>query len=118
MGISAILTAAMKHISWEQAANIAMQYAPDLVRKLKERMRSGAGTEEGTRVTAEHLSERVRELEGVLMKQGEMIEQLTRGMETLEENGRTLQARLNVFMMIAAVSVVMFTAFAIFILVK
>ena len=102
MGISAILAAALRHISWGQVADIAMQYGPDFIRKLKERLQTSPGGD--GEATAELLSERIRELESALLKQEEMIERQNRNIELLEEIGRTLQARLNVCLAVSAVS--------------
>ncbi len=100
MGISVILAAAMKRVSWGQVANIAIQYGPDIIRKIRERMQTGTATE--ARVTPEQLGERIRELECALVRQEEVVELQNRRIEILEENCKTLQARLNI---VAVVSV-------------
>jgi uncharacterized protein HemX len=103
MGITAVLAAAVKHIPWGQVANVALEHGPDFIRKLKERLQ--AAGEAG--VTVGQLDERIRELESALIKQEEIIEQQNRNIELLEEIGKTLQARLNIFMTISAVSAVL-----------
>ena len=105
MGITAVLAAAVKHIPWGQVADVALQRGPDLIRKLKERLKRSAA--EGAAVTVEQLDERVRELESALLRQEEIIEQQNRNIELLEEIGKTLQARLTIFMTISAVSAVL-----------
>jgi predicted ribosome quality control (RQC) complex YloA/Tae2 family protein len=107
MGIPAILAAAMKQISWGQVANIALQYGPDFIRKLQERLQTRPAAESEAAVTVEQLTERIRELESALIKQEEMIELQNKNIELLEEIGKTLQARLNIFMAVSAVSAVL-----------
>ena len=103
MGITAVLAAAVRHIPWSQVANVALEHGPDFIRRLKERLH--AAGEAG--VTVEQLDERIRELESALIKQEEIIEQQNRNIQLLEEIGKTLQARLNIFMTIAVVSAVL-----------
>lgn len=104
MSLSAILTAAMKHIPWGQVADVALQHGPDFIRKLRERLQARPAAEGAAAVTVEQLSERIRELEGALISQEEIIEQQNRNILLLEETGKTLEARLKIFMTIAAVS--------------
>lgn len=118
MGIGTVLTAAMKHVSWDQVANIAMQYGPDIIRKLKERLQSSPGTAGEGVVAVEQLEERVEELERALLKQEEIIQQQNRSIVLLEENGRTLQARLNICMAMAAVSFVLSLVLSVLLMVK
>ena len=106
MGIATILAAATKQISWEQIANIAMKYGPDIIRKLKEQLLARPDGESGAGVTAEQLGGRIQELESALIKQEEIIEQQNKNIELLEEIGKTLQARLNIFMAISVLSLV------------
>lgn len=107
MGITTILTAATRHISWGQVANIALQYGPDIVRKIRERLQARPTGEGEAAVTVEQLSERIRELENALVKQEEIIEKQSRNIELLEEIGKTLQARLNIFMALSALAVLL-----------
>ncbi len=106
MGIAAILAAAMKQISWEQVADIAMRYGPELIRKLKGQLLASPDGEREASVTAEQLNGRIRELESALIRQEEIIEEQNRNIELLEEIGKTLQARLNIFMTLSALSLV------------
>lgn len=106
MGIATILAAAMKQISWEQIAGMAMKYGPDLIRKLKDQLLTSPAGEGDAAVTAEQLNGRIRELETALIKQEEIIEQQNRNIELLEEVGKTLQARLNIFMTLSALSLI------------
>ena len=105
MGITTILAAAMKQISWGQVADIAMRYVPDLIAKLKDQLQARPAGEGDAGLTVEQLSQRVRELESAVIKQEEIIEQQNRNIALLEEIGKTLQARLNLFMALSALSV-------------
>jgi len=105
MGIPAILAAAMNRIAWGEVANFALQHGPDIVRRIKRRLQARTGAD-GTQVTIGTLNERIRELETALVKQEELIEQQSRNIELLERIGKTLQARLNIFMAISALSAV------------
>ena len=118
MGIAAVLAAAVKYIPWGQIADIALQRGPDLIRKLKERLQARPAGEGEAAITVEQLDERIRELESALIKQEEIIEQQNRNIELLEEIGKTLQARLNIFMTISAVSAVLSIALLILLLRK
>jgi|GEM_PF-3024562 len=105
MGITAILATAMKQISWGQVADIAVKYGPDFIRKLKDRLQQlPAGEHEEAGMATAQLSERISELEGVLIKQEELIEQQNKSIALLEEIGKTLQARLNICMALAVLS--------------
>jgi hypothetical protein len=104
MGLSTIVAAALKRISWGQVADIAVQYGPDIVKKIRERIQGCPAKVPEGKVTVEQLHERVRVLETALVKQEELIELQNRNIELLEGVGRTLQARLNLFMTLTAVS--------------
>ena len=118
MGIPAVLATAMTQIPWGQVANLALQHGPDFVRKFKERLQARPAEEGAASVTVVQLVERIRELESALVKQEEIIEQQNRNIELLEGIGKTLQARLNSFMTISAVSVVLTIALFILMLRK
>ncbi|HEY6871650.1 MAG TPA: hypothetical protein VI298_02865 [Geobacteraceae bacterium] len=113
MGITAVLAAAVKHIPWGQVADVALEHGPDFVRKLRERLQARPAA-----VTIEQLEERIRELESALIKQEEIIERQNGNIELLEEIGKTLQARLNIFMTLSAVSAVLSLALLILLLRK
>jgi hypothetical protein len=100
MSIATILTVATKHISWGKVANIALEYGPGIVRKIRERLQACPAE----KATVEQLGERIRELESALIRQEEIIDRQNRNMELLEEIGKTLQARLNIFMALSAFS--------------
>ncbi len=118
MSFASVLAAAAKHIPWDQVANVAWQRGPDFIREIKERLRTGAAAGGAAAVTAEQLVERIQELESALVKQEEIIEQQKRSIELLEEIGKTLQARLNIFMTVSAVSALLSIALFILLLRK
>ncbi|HEY6837569.1 MAG TPA: hypothetical protein VI389_02380 [Geobacteraceae bacterium] len=107
MGISTVLTAAAKHIPWGQVADMALQHGPDFLRKLKERLQMTPVAEDAAAVPVDEPAERIRELEDALVKQEEIIEQQSRNIEILEEIGKTLQARVNIFMAVSALSLIL-----------
>jgi len=109
MGIPAILAAAVRQISWGEVANVALKYGPDIARKIKERLQAQQVAESEAAVTADHLTDRIRELESALVRQGEVIEQQGKTILLLEEIGKTLQARVNVFMGLTALSLAVST---------
>lgn len=114
MGIMTILTAATKHISWGKVVDIALEHGPDVVRKIRGRMQGGPAQ----KATVEQLGERIREMESALVKQEEIIERQNRNLEQLEEIGKTLQARLNIFMALSAFSAVLSLVLLVFLLRK
>ncbi len=118
MGISSVLAAAMKNIPWGQVADVALQRGPEFLRKLKERLQARPAEEGAAAVPVELLVERIQELESALVRQEEMIERQNRNIALLEEIGKTLQARLNIFMTISAGSAVLSIALLILLLRK
>ena len=118
MGITSILMAAIRKVSWNQVANLAMQYGPDLVRQFKERLHAHVTTEHDEEQLREPLIERIRELEIAIIKQGEILTRQYESIEILEENGRTLQARMQIFIAIATLSALLSLALIVTVLVK
>ena len=91
----------MRNISWVQVADAAIQYGPDIFRKMRDRLQNRPEPGETPEVLQD---ERISELERALVRQGEIIEEQNRTIASLEEAGKTLQARVNIFMAVAAVS--------------
>lgn len=102
MGISAIFTAAMKHISWGKVATAAMQYGPDLIRKLKEQVQS-RHNDEDQEIIVDELSEEISHLRTVLLDREKIIEANNSKIIILEKNCKSLQSRVKLFMTLAAV---------------
>ncbi len=107
MGIARVLATAAKHIPWGQVADVALQRGPEIIRKLKERLRTQPAEEGAAPVSAAELAERMRELESAIVRQEEVIERQNRNIELLEEIGKTLQARVNIFMALSAASLLL-----------
>ena len=91
----------MRNISWVQVADAAIQYGPDIFRKVRDRFQ---GHPEPGETPEAFQNERISELERALISQGEIIEEQNRTIASLEEAGKTLQARVNIFMAVAAVA--------------
>ena len=102
MGISAIVAVAMKHVTLDKVATFAMQYGPDIFRKLTERLQTRPQQAGAGQSTVAELNERLREIGEVLLKQEEIIEQQNGAIELLKENCKTLQARLAIALTLAA----------------
>ncbi len=99
MGITSILSAALKHIPMDQVTTIAMQYGPDIIKKFKEKIQSA---ETNTAVNVGELSESIQVLEAALIHQKEMIELQNNNILLLEVKMKTFQARLVLCMMITS----------------
>ncbi len=111
MGIAEVLAAAAKHIPWGHVADVALQRGPEIIRRLRERLGVQPAEEGAPAVSVEELEERIRELESALIRQEEIIERLNRNIELLEEIGKTLQARVNIFMALSAASLLLSVVF-------
>ena len=85
MGIASILTAAVRYVSWGQVANIALQYGPEIMKKIKERTTTQPEDEDVAGATIAQLQGRIEELETTLVNQQELIELQTRTITMLEE---------------------------------
>jgi hypothetical protein len=118
MGIPAIVVVAMKHVTFDKVATFAMQYGPDIFRKLKERLQTRPQQEGAGLSTVAELSERLREISEVLLKQEEIIEQQNGAIELLKENCKTLQARLAISLILAAAASVLTLALLVVLLFK
>ena len=104
MAIQALLAAAMKRIPWGQVADVAMQRGPDLIKKLKERLQQRPANEIEANVELAQLNERILELERAVVRQEDIIQGQNKKTELLEEICKTLQARLQVSMVISTVA--------------
>lgn len=92
MGIGSILGTAIRGVAWGQVANAALQYGPEIVKKIRERRQPM--TEGGADAGMEQLQGRIVELETALAKQQELTSQQAQTIATLEDAARTLQARV------------------------
>lgn len=100
MGIATVVAAALKHVSWGKVADFALRHGPDLVKKFKERQQGGpvAGTDEVDVVT-----ERVRELENLLIQHEQTIARMHEEITALEQTGKRMQARLRISVVVSVV---------------
>ncbi|WP_243370305.1 hypothetical protein [Geotalea sp. SG265] len=102
MGIGSILGTAARGVAWGQLANAALQYGPEIVKKIRERRQTHPATEyDGA--TIEQLQGRIEELETALARQQELTAEQARTIATLEDAARTLQARVRRATIIGAV---------------
>lgn len=103
MGIGSILGTALRGVAWGQVANAALQYGPEIVKKIKERrqMQPQQPASVPDELVA-GMQERIEELEASLLKQQDLIAQQTKAIGMLEDAARTLQARLRTATLIAA----------------
>ena len=97
MGIPAIFTAAMKQVSWGKVATAAIQYGPDLIRKLKEQVQSRHDYED-QEVRVDELSEEISHLRTIILDQEKIIEASNSKIIILEKNCNSLQSRLKLVM--------------------
>ncbi len=96
MGISSILGAVLKNVPWHKIATAAMEYAPDLYAKAKERFQQQE--ERSSETVVEHeLQERVSRLEKLLLEQDDLIRSLVAKNASLEETISALSGRLLLF---------------------
>ena len=118
MGIPAIVAMAMKHITFDKVATFAVQYGPDIFRKLKERLQTRSQQEGAGQSTVAELNERLRVIGEALLKQEEIIQQQNGAIELLKENCETLQARLAICLILAAAASLLALALLIVLLFK
>ncbi|GAB7025808.1 hypothetical protein [Geotalea toluenoxydans] len=102
MGIASILTTAMRGVAWGQVANMALQYGPEILKKIKDRRQPQQPGEEVTVPIIEQLQGRIGELEAALVKQQELIKEQALTIDVLEEAVKTLQTRLKIAILLAA----------------
>lgn len=96
MGISSILGTLLKNVSWDRIASMAMEHAPEIYRKARERFQS-----EGAPVETE-LHERIVRLEKLLLEQETVIRDQAAKNIGLQERCALLERRLFTFKIISA----------------
>lgn len=102
MGITAVISAALKNVSWGKVASLAMEYAPELYQQAKDRFRREEEPVTASPVETE-LQERISRLEKLLVEQEDVIREQAAKNELLEENCRLLEGRVNLFKIIAVI---------------
>ena len=96
MGISSIMGALLKNVSWGRIADMAMEYAPGLYRKAMERFQN-EGEPAAAPTADKELLERVARLEKLLLEQeGVIRDQVTKN-NLLTEKCTALEGRLLIF---------------------
>lgn len=110
MSIATIVTAALRHVSWGKVANVALQYGPDLIRKLKGRQQASAGGEPEPAEEADAFYDRFLEMENALIQQDVLMKRQNERIRQLEETGKTLQARLKLVMVVSIVALILAVA--------
>ncbi len=96
MGIATLITSALKGVSWQKIAGLALEYGPDFYRQARERV----GKDDGETVVqgAEvELQARVDRLEKLLVEQEEIIRTQAAEGERLKEACLRLEERLKLF---------------------
>jgi hypothetical protein len=93
MGFSAVITAALKGLTWQRIASMAMEYGPVFYRQAREHLNKGDGPAAPSRAEAE-LEERIARLEKLLLEQDELIRGQAARNEQLEEACLRLESRL------------------------
>jgi len=101
MGISSILAAVLKHVSWGKMASMAMEYAPGLYRKARERFQGDGGPAACSSVEAE-LQERIVRLEKLLLEQETVIREQAAKNIGLQGECAALESRLYIFQVSSA----------------
>lgn len=102
MGLSAVFTSALKGLSWQKIAGLAMAYGPELYRQARGHFPTGDGPPAPSPAEVE-LEERVARLEKLLLEQEELIKAQSTRNEQLEAVCLQLEHRLNRVKIICAV---------------
>jgi TolA-binding protein len=103
MGIGSILGTALRGVAWGQVANAALQYGPEIIKKIKERRQGQPPLiVDGDDTVIRQLQEQVAELEEALRKQQELVVQQTKALDSLEKAARSLHSRLKIMTFMAA----------------
>ncbi|HZV80934.1 MAG TPA: hypothetical protein VFF53_02080 [Geobacteraceae bacterium] len=101
MGISTVIASALKGVSWQKIAGLAMEYGPEFYRQARGRFNKDDQQPEQHGLEVE-LQERVDRLEKLLVEQEEIISKQVAEGEQLKELCLKLEERLKVFKTIAA----------------
>lgn len=96
MGISTVIATALKGVSWQKVAGLAMEYGPELYRQARGRMYKDEQQQEQQMAEAE-LRERIDRLENLLVEQEELIRRQAVEGEQLKETCHTLERRLKLY---------------------
>lgn len=94
MGISAILAATVKNLPWRSIATAALERAPELYQKVRERLQKPAEQQAEEAAAEAELQARLTRLEGLLLEQEEVIRRQAAETARLEEACSDLESRL------------------------
>jgi uncharacterized coiled-coil protein SlyX len=101
MGLSALLSGALKGVSWQKIAGLAVTYGPEIYRQACERL--GKSGQPAAPPQAEiDLQERIDRLEQLLVEQEEVIRELVARNERLEETCLQLAGQVKKFRVVCA----------------
>jgi uncharacterized coiled-coil protein SlyX len=98
MGITSILGSALKDLPWRTIANAAMEHAPELYQKARERFQKP-----GEKAGEVELQARIARLETLLLEQERVIRQQAEKNAKLEEKSAALEALLVRFKIVSGV---------------
>lgn len=101
MGITTLFTTALKGVSWQKIAGMAMEYGPEIYRKARDRFRKDDPQPERQGAEAE-LRERIGRLEKLLLEQEEVIREQVARSERLQEACLKLEGALKLFKVVTA----------------
>ena len=96
MGITSILETVLKNVSWGKIASVAMEYAPDLYRKARERFLNEDEPAAESPVETE-LQGRIARLDKLLLEQESVIREQAAKNALLTEKCASLAGRLLIF---------------------
>ena len=100
MGIGSIMGSLLKGLPWKRIAAAAMEQAPELYQKARERFMKGGEPE---RETAAGLQARIARLEALLLEQEGLIRDQSAKNALLEERCASLEARLLRFKIVSGI---------------
>lgn len=101
MGFPAVITAALKGLTWQRVASLAMEYGPLFYHQARERLHKGDGPAAPSPAEVE-LEERIARLEKLLVEQDELIRGQAARNEQLEEACLRLESRLTTAKIVCA----------------
>ncbi|SNB45664.1 hypothetical protein [Geobacter sp. DSM 9736] len=99
MGIGSIVLAGLKRVPW---GSLAMNYGPELLKKVKEQMCAAPGEQELERF-ADEVNVRIRELEEAVRQRESRIREQDEQLALLAETNQALQGRVRTFQVISGV---------------
>jgi hypothetical protein len=102
MGITTILGSALKNLPWRAIATVALERAPELYQKTKERFQEKEAAFEESALGKE-LQERISHLQSLLIEQKGLNRELAAKCAFLEKRTATLESSLFSFKVVSGV---------------